>query len=241
MIDTIKFNDKGNCKMVAHRGISGIEKENTCPAFVIAGTRTYFGIETDVHVTKDGKFVISHDSNIQRVSGVNLVIEESTLEEIRKVKIFDTDGVSYRSDLIFPVLDDYLKICKKFGKIAVLELKEDMTRENIKAITETVAEEKMEENIIYISFFKNNLLYLKNIKSDAKIQFLCSEANEDSLNFIFENGFDIDCYYNGLTKEKVALIHQKGLKVNCWTVDDLENAKKMIEYGVDYITSNILE
>ncbi len=38
-------------RMIAHRGLSGIEMENTCSAFVAAGNRSYFGIETDVHVT----------------------------------------------------------------------------------------------------------------------------------------------------------------------------------------------
>jgi glycerophosphoryl diester phosphodiesterase len=44
-----------------------------------------------------------------------------------------------------------------------------------------------------------------------------------------------------LTKEIVALLHDNGLKVNCWTVDDAEKAEQLVEWGVDYITSNILE
>ena len=66
-MNTTKINSK-NVKMVAHRGVSGIERENTCPAFVAAGNRSYFGIETDVHVTKDGKFVIIHDETTERIS-----------------------------------------------------------------------------------------------------------------------------------------------------------------------------
>ena len=44
--------------------------------------------------------------------------------------------------------------------------------------------------------------------------------------------------YSGLTLEQV---HEAGLEVNCWTVDDPKEAARMISYGVDYITSNILE
>ena len=55
-MNTIKLNDR-KAKIIAHRGLSGLEKENTCPAFVAAANRSYFGIETDVHMTKDGKFV----------------------------------------------------------------------------------------------------------------------------------------------------------------------------------------
>ena len=49
------FNGK---KMIAHRGVSAMETENSNAAFVAAGNRTYWGIETDVHRTKDGKFII---------------------------------------------------------------------------------------------------------------------------------------------------------------------------------------
>lgn len=66
-MDTVKI--KSNLvNMIAHRGLSGLERENTFPAFVAAGNRSYFGIETDVRKTKDGKFIIIHDNNIDRVS-----------------------------------------------------------------------------------------------------------------------------------------------------------------------------
>ena len=52
-MDTIKIR-AGACKMVAHRGVSGLEKENTMAAFVAAGNRSYYGIATDIHRTLDG-------------------------------------------------------------------------------------------------------------------------------------------------------------------------------------------
>jgi hypothetical protein len=53
--NTIKF-EKRNTLVVAHRGLSGIERENTNSAFVAAGNRSYYGIETDIHKTADGRF-----------------------------------------------------------------------------------------------------------------------------------------------------------------------------------------
>jgi glycerophosphoryl diester phosphodiesterase len=52
---------------------------------------------------------------------------------------------------------------------------------------------------------------------------------------------DLDISYKALTKETVALLHSQGKVVNAWTVDDPEIAAKLMEMGVDYITSNILE
>ena len=40
-MDTIKI-DKNNVKLIAHRGVSGIERENTAAAFVAAGNRSYY-------------------------------------------------------------------------------------------------------------------------------------------------------------------------------------------------------
>ncbi len=62
-MDTIKIADKNHCRMIAHRGLSYIECENSMPSFVAAANRSYFGIETDVHVTSDGKYVIIHDDS----------------------------------------------------------------------------------------------------------------------------------------------------------------------------------
>lgn len=66
MNDTVKIKNKGNVKIIAHRGLSGIERENTCSAFVAAGNRSYFGIETDVRKTLDGHFVLCHDGDTER-------------------------------------------------------------------------------------------------------------------------------------------------------------------------------
>ena len=74
MKDTVKLG--AGVRMIAHRGVSGLERENTNAAFVAASNRSYFGIETDVHVTRDGKFIIHHDDNIKRMTGVDAVIEE---------------------------------------------------------------------------------------------------------------------------------------------------------------------
>ena len=75
-MDTIKI-EKKNTLMVAHRGVSGLEKENTLAAFVAAGNRSYYGVETDVHRTADGKYVVIHDSDTARVSPLCGVFIES--------------------------------------------------------------------------------------------------------------------------------------------------------------------
>lgn len=49
---------------------------NTCSGFVAAGNRTYRGIETDIHVTADGQYIIIHDDNTINTTGDDYVVEE---------------------------------------------------------------------------------------------------------------------------------------------------------------------
>ena len=125
-MNTITIDSK-NVQMIAHRGVSGIEMENTAAAFVAAGNRSYFGIETDVHVTADGKFVVIHDEQTGRVAEDDINVEQCSYNLIRKVKLHNisneernngltTEDVAHRSDLIIPNLEEDGSICKKYGK-----------------------------------------------------------------------------------------------------------------------------
>ena len=109
-MDTIHIDSRG-VKMVAHRGVSGLEKENTASAFVAAGNRSYFGIETDVHRTLDGQFVVIHDDNTARVAIDSLDVEKTTFETLRALRLCDTDGEKGRADLRIPTLREYVRIC----------------------------------------------------------------------------------------------------------------------------------
>ena len=242
-MDTIKL-QKSGVKMIAHRGLSGIERENTYPAFVAAGNRSYFGIETDVHVTRDGKFVIIHDETTERVSlgKINLNVENCTFDEIKDVELPDLDGSTSRRDIKIPLLCDYISICKKYGKICVLELKNRFKKEDIERMVEEIKNLGYLENVIFISFSYENCADLRALLPDATIQFLTMEVMSDSLTqLLAKNRLDLDIYYPRISAEWVEKLHELGIKVNVWTCDSKEDAEKLISMGVDFITSNILE
>ena len=241
-MDTIKIADKKNCRMIAHRGVSGIERENTAAAFIAAGNRSYFGIETDVHVTKDGKYVIHHDNSLKRVSGVDIPVEEATLSELREVPLYDAPGGS-RTDIRVPTLADYITICRRYDKVAVLELKGLIAPEHITGILGVVKEYGWLEKTIFISFSHENLLELRRKDPTANAQYLASNNKDPEwiFSFAIENKIDLDIYHPALTPEIVKRIHDAGIKLNCWTVDDPAAAARLIEMGVDFITTNILE
>ncbi len=240
-MNTTAFSDKGDVQMIAHRGVSGLERENTCPAFVAAGVKSYYGIETDVHVTKDKQFILVHDDDLKRIANLKMSVEESTFAELRKVRLKDTDNKTERADLFLPTVEEYISICKKYKKQAVLELKNRMEKENVWEIVERIKSLGWMENTTFISFFGENLLNLKKRYEKADVQFLSEDITKREIDFIIDNGFDADLNEERLTRKIVEKLHAEGRKVNCWTVDSLQRAKMLKEMGVDQITSNILE
>ena len=240
-MNTKLFADKSGVKMIAHRGVSGLERENTCPAFVAAGVKSYYGVETDVRMMKDGKFIISHDGDLMRVGGLNISIEESTFAELRKVRLKDTDDVTVREDLCLPSLQEYIAICRKYDKQSILELKGEFAQDKILKMVELIQSMGWLERTTFISFCGENLVSLKNVFPNADVQFLSMKCGEEEIAFMEKYSFGADLYHKVITKELVETLHAKGIKVNCWTVDDLEIAARMRDCGVDFITSNILE
>ena len=239
-MNTIRI-ESGKTLMVAHRGVSGIETENTCSAFVAAGNRSYFGIETDVHRTRDGKFVCIHDDNTGRVAIDSLSVENSTFDTLRALVLADTDGVRGRSDLRIPTLQEYVRICKKYGKIGVLELKNTFEPADIQKIIDIIVGEDYLSGIIFISFSLENMICVRSLLPKQPCQYLISSFPDDLPDTRAKYGLDLDIHYKALTEEKLAALHEKGVRVNVWTVDNPEDAARLIGWGVDYITSNILE
>lgn len=241
-MNTILF-EKNGVKMVAHRGVSALECENTCAAFIAAGNRSYYGIETDVHVTADGKFVTIHDDHTGRVSDLDISVEGSTYEQLCKVSLYGNvkRRSSGRRDLVIPTLTDYISICKHYGKAAVLELKNRIETDYIRQIVDEIRSLDYLEQTIFISFSWENMTDLRAMLPNQKLQFLINGWDNELPNRLHANHLDLDIGYEYLTAERVTRLHSLGIEVNCWTCDDPVQAEALVAMGVDYITSNILE
>ncbi len=237
----IKINNQ-NVKMIAHRGLSGIEVENTIDSFNLATKYPYFGIETDIHVTLDGKYIVHHDDNLNRILGIDMIIEESNYTDLRKINKINEENPS--KEIYLPSLEEYISICRNNNKVSVLELKNTMKEENIIEIVNIVKELKHYKNTIFISFSTENIILLKKNFLDINCQFLSvvdtDERKESVINFAINTKCDLDLHYGGITKDFIDLCHKNNILVNVWTVDSEALATDLIDCGVDFITSNIL-
>src|SRR5579859_1477616 len=85
-------------RLFGHRGASGDYPENTIPAFRAAQAAAVPYIELDVHMTRDGAIVVTHDEDLRRVSDRAGRIAEMTLAEVRATDAgynFSPDGKQF--------------------------------------------------------------------------------------------------------------------------------------------------
>ena len=221
-------------KYIAHRGYSSKATENTIEAAILAGKSKYFyGIEYDIHLTKDNKFIVHHDFTTERLSELNLTIKESTYSELSKVKLINKTTKEYNLDI--PLLDEYINICNKHDKVNVIEIKPIFNDEEIDLFLNEI---KKANNVIVISFNLNNLLKIRKLNSNIKLQYLTGEFNKENFKICKDNNIDLDLNYALINKENMEYFKENNFIVNCWTVNNNELANELINLKVDFITTD---
>ena len=137
---------------ISHRGESKDAPENTMSAFKLAVQRDTSGIETDIHLTQDGKLVCIHDSDTKRVTVESRIVEKTTFEELLTMD-FCNGKELFRGEKI-PLFRDLLALLKP-GKRYFIEVKQ-----NDEKVLAAMAEELHHmnispEQIVMISFHKD--------------------------------------------------------------------------------------
>ncbi|MFE2264466.1 glycerophosphodiester phosphodiesterase [Streptomyces griseosporeus] len=74
-----------NFLTIGHRGVMGVEPENTLRSFLAAERAGLDVIELDLHLSKDGALVVMHDADVDRTTDGSGPIAEKTLEELREL------------------------------------------------------------------------------------------------------------------------------------------------------------
>lgn len=239
--DTTKI-EHGATRMIAHQGLFVAERGNSIPSFRYASTKSHYGIECDVHVTKDKQFVIMHDDHTGTTATTDLVIANSTLAELRKVELTSMWGHEHPiEDRRIPTLQEYLGFCRAGGKVAVIELKNPFAPEDIALLVKAVEREVSLDMVTFISFHLANLIVLRELLPEQSLQYLTSPYRDEILEAMDQYNLDLDIAWPPLNPDIIRTAHEHGHKVNTWNVDDPADAAKFISWGVDFITTNFLE
>lgn len=232
-----EYRDKVN--LIAHRGFRALAPENTLPAFEKAGEAGFWGAENDIHRTKDGVWIIHHDFTTYRMLNKCRKVEKSSYDQLLKLHIDNGSNYKDYPDLKIPKLEDYVKICAKYGMKAFIELKGKNNTQYYNEIVDMVKEHGVEAS--YISFEEEAVLAMSEI-TDAPLFFIVYEITEKAVEFAksVENcGIDFDGNdKRNQSKDRVDLIHNAGLDTAIWAVDDVELIKNYADWGVKNITTN---
>lgn len=225
--------------LVAHRGYRAVAPENTTAAFEEAGKAGFWGAECDIYRTADGVWIVSHDTNSYRMMDKTVNIEKKNYDELMTHKVDNGSNIENYPDLSYCSLEDYLKICKEYNMVAVIELKSKNNTEHYDEIIDLVNQYGVEA--VYISFHFENMQKIRAL-TDAPVYFLTSEISDEDIELAksLENcGIDFDGrkeenFEKGMIKKCI----DEGLAVGAWTIDDTALLDKLVENGVTLITTD---
>jgi len=234
--------------IVAHRGASKHAPENTIPAFKLAWEQGADAIEGDFQLTKDGAIVCIHDKDTKRVSGVKKLVEDMTLEGLRKLDVGVWFGEKWKGTLIPTISEVFATVPS--GKKIYVEIKSGP--EIISKFFEELAKSGLKKNqVVVISFNKDVIRNLKTKNAGIKA-FWLSDFKKDnfsggikpSLNEVIgvlkETGADgFSSTHKLIDSAFIKAIQKEGFEYHVWTVDDPETALRFKRLGAKSITTNL--
>lgn len=223
---------------IAHRGDHNGVPENSRASLNKALDNHYYGSETDVWMTTDGKLMVNHDPSYNGVT-----IRTSTYAQCKNLKLSNNETM--------PTLDEFLQTMKTTTSPTklIIEIKEasGVVTYNQSAAEETVKLVKqynVQDKVEYISFSWEACLRVRELDRNAKVAFLSSNSSSDDKKTPSEvaaaglTGID---YSTGLMHANPGWYdqaHKLGLSVNVWTINNTSEATTERSYGADYITAN---
>lgn len=239
-----------DCKVISHRGANRQAPQNTIPAFERSLEIGVDGFETDVHLSKDGIPVVCHNYTIDETSNGKGEISEMELTELRSY-----DFGSYFHDKFkgttLPTLEEFLTLCETADiDVMNIELKTPKNGEKdiVKKTIDAVKAHGLFDKLLISSFSYELLIECKRIDSACKTGLLYSPQDKiayeqmifNYVGFAEKIGADyLHPHYSMVNKRYVKRLHEKGIKVNVWTVDSPEAAVRMLKCGVDGIITNV--
>lgn len=232
--------------IIAHRGASAYNPENTLPAFETAIEQGATIIETDVHQTKDSVLVLMHDLSIDRTTFGKGLIKDLTYKEFSAFKIKHKDH-TFKNPYPPTLEEAIIKINGRSKLLIEIKKGNDYYPNIEKHIVDLIKKYHAENWISTIhSFDKKALLNVAKADSNIHLQKLIvfklplvsfnydKHFNKDD----FKNWEGVNVYYKFCSKRLIKKVHALGKTVYVWTVNKPKKAKKLAKRGVDGIITN---
>ena len=227
--------------VIAHRGASGNAPENTMAAFRKAVALGATFIETDLHLSRDARFVAMHDATLNRTTNGHGAVHDMTLAELRKLDAGSWFGSEFVGERI-PTLDEILEFSKKNDVVFYLEMKPAGSWGGEHALIGALRESGEIPRAVVISFDTSIVLSLRKIEPTLMTGLLFDGQVEKPIQKAVEIGArQLAVRGDLVTPALIAEARKNDLQVVCWTVNHPAHMRMLIAAGVDGIMSDYPE
>lgn len=212
--------------VVAHRGASAYEPENTIPAVLRAIEMGAQVVEVDVRRCRSGELVVFHDEDLARLLGVQARVSSLTLSELKVYRV----GGRAEIPTLAEVLDEVRGRVKLF-----VEIKERGTEAQA---LELVRSRGMLDDVVFISFHQDVLTNVRGLEPAAHLGYLTAYPRI-GIGGLLRSGIEVLLpRYNIVTGRMVREARARGMRVVPWVVNDVAVAVKLRNLGVDGIATD---
>lgn len=230
-------------KIFAHRGYSAKYPENTLSAFQAVANIPIYGVEFDVHLTKDGEMVIIHDERIDRTSNGTGFVKDMTLQTLRQYDFGSWFDKTFEGEKI-PTLSEVLEIFENTNHVLNIEIKSDIFPYEglLEKVLELVKKKGFEKRVIISSFDHEVIERLTKVHPniDNAALFLRNILNMvDYQNKLHANALHV--FLPGVFRKPVLDAIKIGRKVRAFTVNDIEHANMLKGINIDGIFTDEVE
>lgn len=231
---TLTVADKplGEPQVIAHRGYwktSG-SAQNSVAALAKAQQLDIYGSEFDVWITADEVVVLNHDPTINGIR-----IENATYNDLKNITLSNGEKI--------PTLADYLEQGKKDPSTKlIMEIKTHSNKTNneraVATSVQMVKDANMTDQVEYIAFSIDVCKKVVELQPGAIVAYLMGDRSPQDLFNMGIKGIDYNISAIRNHKSWITEAHDLGMTVNVWTVNSESDLQEVIDYGVDYITTD---
>lgn len=221
--------------VIGHRGARGHVAENTVASVKKALDLGVDGIEIDVFICASGELVVFHDKTLEKLTDASGYIETIDLDSIRKITVLGREPI--------PTLVEVLDVINA-EVVLNIELKGARTAKPTYALLKQYFDEgKLKPSDVFISSFDwNELALFYQETKEVPIAVLTEDDPIDAIPVALRlEAFAINPNHKSLTKKNVNKIHEAGLKIYPWTINEPEDIARMKELGVEAIITDYPE
>ncbi len=220
--------------IIAHRGASGEFPENTLPAFAAAIEAGAQMCELDVQLTGDAVAVVIHDETVDRTTNGTGAVAAISLAQVRRLDAGVKFGAAFAGTRI-PTLEEVLTLVK--GRCALnVELKSPGVEREVCRLLR--AHVRINDTLVS-SFDWNALAAARRLEPALRLGVLAEGDFDTMLQTASRlRAVSVNPRFDLVTPALVEKAHRAGFKLLAWTVDQVEELKRIVALGVDGIMTN---